>query len=170
MAERVTTKRTAGRGILWAWTPVILFAVQGVVLGATVMLATGRGLHAVEPDYYARSLRWDEHAETLRAADRLGWSTMTQVASLSDEAGEREIRVTIVNAEGGPIAGASVSAEAFHHAYAGDRATVVLAESDRAGVYVGHAPLGRRGLWEVRTHIERGEDECLTIQTIELGG
>lgn len=157
-------------GWVWAWMPVAVFALQGVVLGVTILLATGRGLDAVEPDYYARSLTWDDRAALLRRADELGWSFRTSIGPQNGVRPDREVGVEIQGPDGQPVIGAKVSVELFHHAYAGDRQTVELAPTPEAGRYTGETPIGRAGLWELRVLTQRGADRCLTITDVEVGG
>ncbi|MEZ6243278.1 MAG: FixH family protein [Phycisphaerales bacterium] len=165
--ERTTHR---GAGWYWAWVPVVLFVVQGIVLTITIVLATGRGLNAVEPDYYARSLKWDEHAALLRAGARLGWTVDVKIGSQTGILPERAVEVSVLDRAGHPLAGAEVSVEMFHEAYAGERQTLTLEPGDGTGAYTAVASIPHVGLWELRILVERGEDRCLTVRQVELEG
>jgi len=160
------TRRRIGR--CWALAPVVLFGVQGVVLTVTIVLATGRGLDAAEPDYYARSLKWDERAALLRGADRLGWTIEARIGPPRGMPSNRDVSVRVLDEHGAPLAGARVGVELFHQAYAGERRELSLTGDD--GAYSAVAPIRRPGLWELRILVERAGERCLSIEQVEVGG
>ncbi len=159
-----------GRGWYWAWIPVGMFVVQGVILAITITLATGRGLNAVEPDYYRRSLAWDEQAALLRSADKLGWTVEASVGPQTGVLPDREVAVSVLGPDGHALAGASVQVEMFHHGSAGDRRSLNLEPGDGTGAYTTQTRIRRAGLWELRVLVERGSDRALVIQHVEVGG
>ncbi|MEQ8850188.1 MAG: FixH family protein [Phycisphaerales bacterium] len=160
------TKPKRRAGLIWALIPVGAFAVQGVVLGVTMSLTSGTGLEAVEPNYYERSLDWDEHAELIRNADRLGWTLEITVGEPSGPLARRAVRARLTDASGVPIEDARIELEAFPHAAAGERVRAVLESGERARPT--ELTMRRAGLWEFRAHVTRGEDACALSSTIEV--
>lgn len=155
------------RGWYWPWAIVGVIALQASVIIVTVFVAVGPESRAVEPDYYRQALRWDEKAAELRAADRLGWGVAlnrTEPAA----GGGWAFSVSVMDAEGGPIDDAAVTALAFPAADAASRVEFPL-EPAGAGEYRGELASPRAGLWEVRLTITRGDERVLVIRKIDMG-
>lgn len=155
-------------GLVWAFVPVAVFAVQGVVLSMTMVLASGSGLRAVEPDYYEQSLDWDAHAALVQSAERLGWTATIETAASQDALGGREISVVLTDAQGDPVRGAQITIEMFHHAHAGDRHQEPLQPDESITSHHARVLMNRAGLWECRLRITRGPESCLIVQDIEV--
>ena len=139
--------------------PLIL---AGLLLGgvganiALMLVATGDASFAVEPNYYAKAVAWDETMAQEAKNAALGWG----VAVTLDRApvpGKVELAARITDRAGAPISGASVSVEAFHSSRARRVFTAPLLPA-ADGRYAVTLPLERPGLWEIRVRIERGPE------------
>jgi len=158
MNER--TSRDAGRvagvpaRLFWPGMVVGLISISLCFAGVTAFVAISDPSFAVEPDYYDKALRWDEHRERAARNSELGWRVAVEVAGVPDPLGRREVRLTALDAEGRPLVGASASVEMFHHARSSNRLGATLAES-APGVFSGALPIVREGIWEVRFEVRR---------------
>jgi nitrogen fixation protein FixH len=138
-----------------AWWPVAIVGVLGVTVVANGILlwaASDPQGSALEPDYYARGVRWDSTLAARRASDALGWSGEARVIARPGE--ELEIRVALEDAAGAPLDGATVRIEAIHNAEAATPWHATL-EARGAGVYAARIASRRAGLWEVRVEAAR---------------
>jgi nitrogen fixation protein FixH len=147
----------------WFW-PVFIIGLLGThVLMAVLMVyvATRDRSFAVEPDYYQKALHWDKTAEQQRENTRLGWTVMIEIGDPSGVLGERLLTCKVTDKAGTPLAGAVVDLVAFAHARANERASVVLLPQGN-GTYQAPIRLARKGLWEFRLVISRGQ-ETLTF-------
>ncbi len=165
MTDEQRTKRKTS-GLVWAWVPVVVFVVQGAVLAITMTLASGTGLEAVEPDYYAQSLDWDQRAELVRNAERLGWDLDIAVGQPEGPSEHRAITATLRDTTDEPIDDASIELEMFPHAAAGERDRISLSTFNSG--YMAEAAFHRTGLWEFRATITRGDDKALITTTVEI--
>jgi len=141
----------------WYW-PVGLAALLVGSAGANIALVvmTSRDASfAVEPDYYAKALAWDDTMAQQARNEALGWSLGLSV----EPAGERG-RMTVVarlsDRAGAPVPGAHVAIEARHNARANRVLTAALEPRDTS--YAAAMPLARPGLWEFRVRVTRGPD------------
>ncbi len=160
------TRPRSRTGLVWAFIPIGAFVVQAVVLAVTMSLASGAGLEAVEPDYYERSLGWDEHAELVRNGRRLGWTLDIAVGDPAGPLEHRTVHARLTDARGVLVDGARINLEAFPHAAAGERLSVAL-EPGESG-HSAETAMRRAGLWEFRARITRGTDSCLIVTSVEV--
>ena len=144
-------------------------ALVGVITVSTMIGAAALIYHAhadpsfaVEKDYYDKAVHWDDSAAQQRRNAELGWR-------LSVSAGPSNgLELTIVDALGLPIDGASVSVEAFHNARSAERVALAPAESG-GGVYRQAAEFARPGIWEFRVVVSRGADTFTAVRQIVIG-
>lgn len=176
--------------ILWPGMVCSIIGLSLTISMSTLRFATGDPSVAAEESYYEKAMRWDEFAELRDRSAALGWSASVQIQKLSTSepvrAGvetesstavlgdvkpipQREIRITLVDAGGAPLHGATVKAFCFHHARRAETFTVELGES-KPGVYTGGAAMPREGLYEVRIDATRGDDRFFTKLDVPTGG
>jgi nitrogen fixation protein FixH len=142
----------------WYW-PLGLTALLVGGAGANVALwlvAAGDPSFAVEPDYYAKAVHWDQTMAQEAANAALGWSV-----SASFEPGARPGQSRLVarvrDRAGAPVDGARVSVVAFPSARA-SRMSAAALEPKGDGAYAAGLPADRPGLWELRVRVTRGGD------------
>jgi len=141
----------------WYW-PVGLAALLVVSAGANIALIviTSRDASfAVEPNYYAKALAWDETMAQQARNEALGWRLGLRVEP-TGERGRMTVTARLTDRAGAPLEGARVAIEARHNARANRVLTAALEPRD-AG-YVAAMPLARPGLWEFRVRVTRGPD------------
>jgi len=146
----------------WYW-PVGLAALLVVSAGANIALVviTARDASfAVEPNYYAKALAWDETMAQQARNEALGWSLDLRV----EPTGGRDAMAVVArlaDRAGAPIAGARIAIEARHNARANRVLTAAL--EPRGPGYMATMPLARPGLWEFRARVTRGADVFTAI-------
>jgi len=139
----------------WYW-PVGLAALLVVSAGANIALVviTSRDASfAVEPDYYAKALAWDETMAQQARNEALGWALGLSVEP-TGEGGRVTVSVGLSDGAGAPLPGARIAIEALHNARASRVLTAVL--EPRGPGYATVMPLARPGLWEFRVRVTRG--------------
>ena len=146
-------------GPAWVWPAIVvgLLSLQIVICMIAFFVATSDPSQAIVRDYHTKALAWDEHMAELRAGEALGWDVELVVAEAADMLGDRTVRLSLKDAQGEPLTGASVSVIAFHLARASQ---VVEAELKEAapGEYVTQMKMRKAGLWELAFQARRGED------------
>jgi nitrogen fixation protein FixH len=146
------------KGWYWPLLLVGLLIVGGVGPNLILLaMATGDPSFSVEPDYYTKSLHWDDRLAQERRNAELGWSLGLDVRPAASGGGGVLLTAHLADGAGAPLDGASVELEAFHNA----RASEVLRTSLRGGgegAYAATLPARRPGLWEFRIVVRRGGD------------
>lgn len=156
------------RGLHWPVGLVCMFLVSASFVLVTAIFGAGKGSRAIEPDYYARSIDWDNEKARLQAADKLGWDVRISASPKLDPYANRFVSVMLLDANEQPIEGAMIELVAFSQANAHDPFTQVLPNSG-AGQYQSkiegmHTP----GLWEFRISIRHAGHQALLIKSLEL--
>lgn len=152
------------RGKQWPVIIVVLLAAHVIFWLGIVYIANSDPSFSVEPDYYAKSMLWNATAAQLRKNEALGWSLSTEIG---DDAGlryERTLTCRLADINGRPIAGATISLEAFHHARGNQRFKVAFADRGE-GVYGAMLEMRKAGQWEFRYVVNYG-DETFTHKEI----
>ena len=141
----------------WYW-PVGLAALLVGSAGANIALVfvTSRDASfAVEPDYYAKALAWDETMAQQARNEALGWSLGLRLEP-TGERGRMTVAVRLTDGAGAPLPGARIAIETLHNARA---SRVLAAVLEARGLdYAAAMPLARPGLWEFRVRVTRGPD------------
>jgi nitrogen fixation protein FixH len=141
----------------WYW-PLGLAAllVGSAAANIALIVITARDASfAVEPDYYAKALAWDETMAQARRNEALGWSLGLGIEP-AGERGRVTVAARLADRSGAPLDGARVSLEALHNARASRVLTATL--EPRGAGYAAVMPLSRPGLWEFRVRVTRGAD------------
>ena len=130
-------------------------ALHVLVMAAMVYVATTNDSYAVEPDYYAKALAWDEKRAQDRRNAELGWSLDFTVEPAPAGA-DPILRVRLVDGGGSAITGAQVAVEAFANVRRDEVHTATLAPSE--GGYQTTMPMRGNGRWEFRFEVTRDGD------------
>lgn len=98
------------------WPAFVGFIALTSLSGATWLIVSAHSdeCFAVEPDYYAKAVRWDDTARQARENARLGWT-------ISLDQRDRQLFATVRRSDGSPITAAEVRAVAFAHVRAAER-------------------------------------------------
>lgn len=154
-AEGPPTK--AQRGRPWAWLPVGLL---GGLLG-TQLIVLANVLDdphfSVEPNYYRKSVQWDAQMRQRARGEQLGWKLALEAPARASPAAPQALLVRLRRADGSPLSGADIFAEAFHLAHASTVLSLNLEEAG-AGEYQATLPSPQAGLWEFRLRVKVGSE------------
>lgn len=142
-------------GRSWLVLVFALILMNMGIVATTVYFASSDGSAGVEPDYYARALKYDRVIEQRAVNARLGWRAAAAMRT-GTEPGFADLTVTIVDREGNPVRDASVRAEIFSSLRSSERRTVTL--NPEGGVYAAKVPISAGGLWRVGLLASRGAD------------
>ncbi|HUX33234.1 MAG TPA: FixH family protein [Gemmatimonadaceae bacterium] len=150
---------------------------SGWPIGVVVILAATVGLNlwvyrvanddpsfAIEPNYYQKAVDWDSTMAQERRNLALGWRVSPTLAAFSARDGAR-LQVTLTDASGAAIRGATVKVAAFFNARANDVVDTTLV-SDSTG-YGGRLPVTRGGVWELRFDVTRGRERFTSTSRVE---
>ncbi|HET9929677.1 MAG TPA: FixH family protein [Polyangiaceae bacterium] len=151
----------------WAFVPVGLLAAMFVGLGWMARVATNDPGFALERDYYAKAVRWDQHRAEEENDARLGYRLeLSSVSSLSSEH-KAEVTLRLVDAYGGALRGAHLNAEAFAVARSADVRALRFQEIS-PGTYRTELDRARAGIWELRCVAARTGERFTHTLRLEL--
>ena len=132
------------------WPLIVVGLLVGHVslMVVAVVLATRDKSFAVLPDYYQRAVRWDAEQAERRAGERLGWQCTITPTDRFDRTGARVVELTLVDADGRPLANADVRVAYFAHARSAQRAEATF-RTDARGAATGPMRLRAEGFYEM---------------------
>jgi hypothetical protein len=126
--------------LLW---PAFVVGIALTSLAGAVMLvraAASDPSFAVEPDYYRKAARWDEHAARVQTARRSGWRVEIV------EWNATRLAVRVLDEAGRPLEGATVEGVVFPSARAGQRRDLRFVPGP-GGTLTAPIDTDRAGLW-----------------------
>lgn len=141
-------------GTLWPYAIAGALFLHVAAMSIMVWISTSDESYAVEPDYYAKALAWDERRAQDAHNAELGW-TLDFAVEPAPPGSDPILRATLVDADGSPITDAVVTVEAFANVRRDDVLTATLNPSPDG--YEIAMPMHRDGRWELRFHVTRGE-------------
>lgn len=157
MIDQAGADARTGRGRFWIGVVAGIFVMQMTVGAVLLYFAHSDPSFAVEENYYEKALHWDDDAALRRASEALGWSFDLNVGKATGVLREQPVTVRLADAQGAPIAGATVSMVAYHNARADDAIEITLAEEE-PGVYAGSLRARLSGVWVFRVRAEKDDD------------
>ncbi|MEM8758693.1 MAG: FixH family protein [Planctomycetota bacterium] len=165
--SNASEQRTLRSRLVW---PGMVFWLIGMSLtiGFTTLTLAIVTSQAVEDDYYAKAIGWDEIAAERRASESLGWTAEVSLAEELDPVGRRSVMVTVVDTDGEPVDATAGDFYTFHHADRGDSFEFPVVRI-APGRWSGAAPMTRDGLWQVRMRFELGGDVFIPVVDVETG-
>lgn len=145
--EQGKTKTSA-----WAWVPAGLLGSMLLGLGSMAYVAIDDPSFALEPNYYDKSLRWDQSQAEKRASLALGYRVeLTQpLVQTTDQ--QATVELVLQDRDGAPLAAAQVEVEAFPNATANRIQRLTLREV-APGRYQARLSRAALGLWELRVEV-----------------
>jgi hypothetical protein len=156
------------KGAVWPYLIAGALALHVVVSLVVVLIATTDASYAVEEDYYRKAIDWDLKRAQDRANDDLGWLFEFEVTPPERPGDQPLVEVTLRDAAGAPLTGATIAIEAFHNSLSDDILRAALTPSGDPGVYRANLPMQRNGRWEMRFTVERGGQEFTSSETRHL--
>jgi nitrogen fixation protein FixH len=156
------------KGSAWPWLIAGALALHVVVSLVVVFIATSDPSYAVEKNYYQKAIDWDKKMAQDRTNQDLGWRFEFAVAPPERPGDQPRLEVTLADADGVPLTGATVTVEAFHNASSGDVLRATLPPTGESGVSRTTMPMGHNGRWELRFTIDHGGREFTSTETRHL--
>ena len=156
------------RGKYWPAIIVGMLVLHATIILGTLTVISARHDLYVEPDYYAKSIDWDNQREMFEAADKMGWVIEIATGELEADGDQlRQLNVSIEDANGDPIDRALVELDCYHPAYASNRLSeVLLGMGD--GVYQTTLAMNTPGYWNVHLAIRHQGVQAMVMQEIEI--
>jgi hypothetical protein len=151
---------------LWAWAPAALLG--GLLTGLATMatLAIRDPSFALEPDYYAKAVAYDQEIAQRGQNAELGWALSTTLGAAARER-PTPLSVKLRAPDGSPVVGAQIAVSALRNAGASVVLEAGLVEQS-PGDYRGALRFGRGGIWELRYEVSRGTARFTSSQRHEL--
>ena len=156
------------KGAVWPYLIAGALAFHVVVSLIVVFIATSDPSYAVEEDYYQKAIDWDLKRAQDRTNESLGWLFEFEVTPPERPGDQPQLEVTLADAEGAPMTGATVAVEAFHNSSSGDILRAVLSPTGEPGLYRANLPMQHNGRWELRFTIDQGDREFTSNETRHL--
>jgi nitrogen fixation protein FixH len=152
------------RGIGWPIGVTVILTAT-VALNLWVLRVAGDDpSFAIEPDYYQKAVAWDSTMAQMRENAALGWHLSPTLGAFGPGEGAR-LHVTLTDATGAEIPGATVQVAAFFNARANDVIDTTLAP-DSTG-YGGTLAVEHRGVWELQFDVRRGAQRFTSTSRVE---
>ncbi len=154
------------RGMEWpiGIAAVLVLSSVGQIVFATV--ASRDKSFAVEGDYYAKAVHWNDELAQRKENSQLRWR-VTPTLQLGAGNGEGSIAVEIRDSTGAAVTGATVQVLAMHNARANRQLSAQLSEAG-GGVYRGALPAQRPGEWELRFSVTRGHEHFTVSERVDV--
>lgn len=127
--------------------PTVIFAVW------RIQVALDDPHFSVPDDYYEKGVHFDEELARRAASDALAWSGDLEPGTRAEGGG---VRLTLTDAAGAPVAGATGSLRAFHNAYPAQAQEVSWREAE-PGVYDADLVFDRSGNWRWQVVLTRDD-------------
>lgn len=148
----------------WAFVPIGLLAAMLLGLGSMAAIAMDDPGFALERDYYQKAVRWNDVQAQAEQNSRLGYKLELTATTQSNES---ELELRLRNAEGAPLSGAHITAEAFAVARSANVRELSFHET-APGTYAATPGALRAGLWEIRCRVERNRERFTHTLRAEL--
>ncbi len=150
LTGRSGARHSSGR--IWPLLIVALLAMNATIVAVTVYFASADKAVAVEPDYYAKALKFDDTIRRRDRSDQLGWSATPTLRAPRDAEGHRSmvLEVALTDREAHAIDGADLSVIAFASLRSAERQTLHLCATSTPGLYAAPMHVERAGLWRLR--------------------
>lgn len=157
VSPETVAQNEARHRVFWVGLIVALLSGQVLLMFVAVYLALADGSFAVEPDYYQKSLHWNDTIAQERDNERLGWQPELKLGGQATVFGDRQLICHLADNQGHPLDGAVIDVVAFPHARGSDRQSVTLVPAGE-GNYEATLRLARKGKWEFRLAVQRGPE------------
>jgi nitrogen fixation protein FixH len=155
------------RNLFWPIFLTSLIGIHTLSVVVMVVVATHDKSFALEPDWYAKGLNYEQAVQQHQANSRLNWSVTIDVGQPLPGTNHRNVTGAIRDAAGKPVENATVDLVAFAHLRAGNRTSGVLL-SQGGGIYAATMAMEDPGVWEFRVVVTRGPDTFTHVVKREI--
>lgn len=170
MTQNNTDPRKKGffnLGKHWPFVIVLmLLAHASIMIGTIVYVGSKRDTY-VDPQYYAKSIDWDNQREMKEAAGNEGWRVDLRAAFVEDDPAQRRVQLSLLDEDNNPIEDAMVELVCYHPAEMSNRLEAVLLY-DADGTYARTLPIERPGIWIAEVTIQRQGVRALLNKDLDV--
>ena len=166
----IRAERSAKR--FWVSLVVGLLGLQLVIGFTSIRLALGDQFRVIVPDYHGAALDWDQTKAAFTRFESRGWQLEIQQLSIpavakSDDAEASVLSVQVKDSDGQPVTDLGLSAQAYHHARAGEVYNLGF-EEQAPGRYQALGPFSHPGLWQLNFSCSIDGQPARHMQTVEI--
>lgn len=138
----------------WPFVIVLMLLAHSSLMIGTIIYVSGKNDTYVDPEYYAKSVDWDNQREMKEAVEREGWQINLRTGFVDQDVSQRVVEFQLVEMDGTPIEDALVELVCYHPNALDNRYDTVLIH-DKNGVYTRTLPIDRTGIWVAELTIQR---------------
>lgn len=151
----------------WPFVIVLMLLAHASLMIGTIVYVSGKKDTYVDPEYYAKSVDWDNQREMKEAIDREGWQIDLRTAFVDRDPSQRRVEFQITDMQGNPIEDAMVELVCYHPNALDNRLDTVLVH-DENGVYTRTLPIDRTGIWVAELTIQRQGVRALLTEDLDV--
>lgn len=151
----------------WPFVIVLMLLAHASLMIGTIVYVSGKKDTYVDPEYYAKSVDWDNQREMKEAIDREGWKLDLRTAFVDEDASQRIVEFQLVEMDGTPIEDALVELVCYHPNELSNRIDAVLVHHED-GVYTRTVPIERTGIWVAELTIQRQGVRALVTKDLDV--
>ena len=128
----------------WPFVIVFMLLAHASLMIGTIIYVSGKNDTYVDPEYYAKSVDWDNQREMKEAVEREGWQIDLRTEFVDQDASQRVVEFQLVEMDGTPIEDALVELVCYHPNALDNRYDTV--PIDRTGIWVAELTIQRQGI------------------------
>lgn len=151
----------------WPFVIVLMLLAHASLMIGTIIYVSGKNDTYVDPEYYAKSVDWDNQREMKEAVEREGWQINLRTGFVDQDASQRVVEFQLVEMDGTPIEDALVELVCYHPNALDNRYDTVLIH-DENGVYTRTLPIDRTGIWVAELTIQRQGIKALLTKDLDV--
>jgi hypothetical protein len=168
MSQSENTKKSFfGKGRHWPFVIVLMLLGHASLMIGTIIHVSSKQDTYVDPDYYAKSVDWDNQREMQEAVEREGWMLDIRTAFVDQDPAQRLVEFQLVDIDGAPIEDALVELVCYHPNELTNRIDTVLVHEEN-GFYTRSLPIERTGIWVAELTIQRQGIRALVTKDLDV--
>lgn len=165
--KQIKKKGFFNLGKHWPFVIILMLLAHASLMIGTIVYVSGKKDTYVDPDYYAKSVEWDEQREMKEAVEREGWKIDIRTEFVDEDASQRIVEFQLVEMDGTPIEDALVELVCYHPNELSNRIDTVLVHNED-GVYTRELPIERTGIWVAELTIQRQGIRALLTEDLDV--
>ncbi len=165
--KQIKKKGFFNLGKHWPFVIILMLLAHASLMIGTIVYVSGKKDTYVDPDYYAKSVEWDEQREMKEAVEREGWKIDIRTSFVDEDASQRIVEFQLVEMDGTPIEDALVELVCYHPNELSNRIDTVLVHNE-GGVYTRELPIERTGIWVAELTIQRQGIRALLTEDLDV--
>ena len=165
--EKTKKKGFFNLGKHWPFVIVLMLLAHASLMIGTITYVGSKKDTYVDPEYYAKSVDWDNQREMKEAIEREGWQLDLRTGFVDEDASQRLVEFQLVDMDGTPIEDAMVELVCYHPNEISNRIDTVLVHHEN-GVYTRELPIQRTGIWVAELTIQRQGIRALLTKDLDV--